>query len=152
MNEKYKVRVEHLKNENGWDYTKMDVYLVDASQNETFIISINRNIYFEFYLIIEDYKGTDWMLISENYHGGIGVVDLKTGIKYTYDPERDENDEPHTQYWCIGYSPSFDREKEQISIIGCYWACPYTVRTFDFSNPTSVPYPLVTEVDEEDSD
>lgn len=102
--------------------------------------------------------GVDYLVLSENYHGGYGVMNLATGEKAVYDPGagRKEGD-PHEEYWCWAGPVSHDPEKKELVIVGCYWACPYDHITFDFSNPMAPPYTILKdepepyEEDEEDA-
>jgi hypothetical protein len=90
--------------------------------------------------------GVDYLVLSENYHGGYGVMNLATGEKAVYDPGagRKEGD-PHEEYWCWAGPVSHDPEKKELVIVGCYWACPYDHITFDFSNPMAPPYAILKE-------
>ena len=95
----------------------------------------------------------DYLVLSENYHGGYGVMNLATGEKAVYDPETEDHEEG-TQFWCWAAGASHDPVKKELVIDGCYWAWPYELRTFDFSSPMSPPYPLlkVEELPEDDGD
>lgn len=95
--------------------------------------------------------GVDYLVISENYHGGYGVMKLLTGEKAIYDPAT-EGHEEGTQFWCWAAVSSHDPERKELVIDGCYWACPYDLTTFDFSSPMSPPYPIlkVEEVPEDE--
>lgn len=101
--------------------------------------------------------GVDYLVISEHYHGGYGVMNLATGEKALYDP-RDGRAEgaPREEYWCWAAPVSHDAEAKELIIAGCYWACPYDRITFDFSNPMSPPYAILREEpepeEEEDDD
>jgi hypothetical protein len=87
--------------------------------------------------------GQDYLLISENYHGGYGCVDLATGEKVVFEPENKKD-----QHWCWVAVNSHDAQAKTLRISGCYWACPFDVATVDFSNPMKLPYPVISVEDE----
>lgn len=91
----------------------------------------------------------DYLFCSENYHGGVSVFDLTNGHKVRYDPVSLESEAQ--QYWCFAVMESHDPVAKTLSVSGCYWAAPFSTRVFDVSNPLNVPWPLISEVYEDDS-
>ena len=89
--------------------------------------------------------GVDYLVLSEDYHGGYGVMNLLTGEKAVYTPEQDPA-LAGEEHWCWAAGVSHDPIARRLTISGCYWACPYERSTFDFSQPMSPPYPLLERV------
>lgn len=165
---KYRIEQTPVETKPGcWSY--VEAYITNM-QNMKVVATTKRNYSHLFYQFIEDYLGTDWLLISENYHGGYGVIDLQTEQKYVFDPEvapwylggtkgwkigkfierklplpyrfssRLARKFGWGENWCWVQVNNFDREKKTIEVEGCYWAWPYEIITFDFSDPRKLPY------------
>lgn len=92
--------------------------------------------------------GRNYLILSEDYHGGHGAMDLETGEKATFNPT--EGSDEGEQFWCWAGVESHDPVARALIVIGCYWGCPYERTTFDFSQPLSPPYPVlrVEEIDD----
>ncbi len=146
---KYKLVITPIDNGAGsWFYLDVGVYRVSDGH---LIGSTSRNYSNDHILHFVTQDGKDYLVISENYHGGYGVMDLETGEKAVYTPSKDPK-EKHQQFWCWAGGVSHDPEKKELVIAGCYWAAPYERITFDFSNPMSPPYRIIKIEDEEYED
>ncbi len=87
-------------------------------------------------------RGTDDYLLFQEMRGGPTVVDLVRGeVASYYDAE---DDFIWTDYHL---SPSGSR----LVVGGCYWACPWDLRVYDFSSPLSVPLPIFAHFEGDDS-
>ena len=79
-------------------------------------------------------RGDNDYLLFQELQGGPTVVDLIRGeVASYYDAE---DDFIWTDYHL---SPSGSR----LAVGGCYWACPWDMRVYDFSSPLSVPLPIL---------
>lgn len=142
---RYKLVVKTVTTgENTWSYLEVEVR---RTADDVLIGTTTRNysnpgIY---HFVTQD--GVDYLVLSENYHGGYGVMNLLTGEKAVYDPEEEGHPEG-TQFWCWAGGVRHDPQAKQLVIVGCHWACPYEWTTFDFSNPMSPPYPVLSVEDE----
>lgn len=173
----------------GWSCVKMEVF----DYCHDLVATTERNYTRPFLHFVEDHAGSDWLIVSENYHGGYGVIDLHTGERFIHDPTvppwylggklgrkvgyllRNHNwqvlkalrlhkTKVHdlvwkaierlgaSEYWCWDRCLAFDTEKHTLEIEGCYWAYPYEVVTYDFSDPRKVPYKILSRRDAEDED
>jgi hypothetical protein len=128
-----------------WNYTRGTVYKDDQE-----IADVQRN-YSQFpFSWIEGHKnGHDYLVCGEDYQGQT-VVELDTGKRVDYLPP--EAEKGHGFCWA-GHEPSPDGTL--LGVAGCYWACPYEARVYDFTDPMSPPYEVLFREDlgeEEDDD
>lgn len=98
-----------------------------------------------FHFIQQD--GKDYLILSENYHGGYGCMDLQTGEKMVFNPASLTS---HEQHWIWLAPAAHDPEAKTLTITGCYWAGPFEQKTFDFSHPLQAPYEELSCISEED--
>lgn len=141
----YKLVIKPQKTGQGtWDVLEVEVRRVI---DNTLIGTTTRNYPGSDILHFVSQDGEDYLVLSENYHGGHGVMNLTTGEKSHHDPQPTRKDK-HEQFWCWAAPVSHDPEARTLTISGCYWAAPYDHITFDFSNPMSPPYPILEIKDE----
>ena len=139
--DKYRIEVSHLENGEGH---KIDVY---GAVTGEIITTSTRNYHSALYGLIEDHAGSDWLFVSENYHGGMGAIDLKTGERFIFEPKPSYKGE---QFWCLAEFKQFYPEAQTVEIFGCFWTCPFSTRMLDFSDPRSPPYALISEIEEDE--
>jgi hypothetical protein len=79
----------------------------------------------------------DYLLFAEDLEGH-SVIDLTTRrvVGFSSPDER--------FIWAKIY-PSPDRTR--LAVVGCYWACPYEVAVYDFSEPMRLPLPVIARFD-----
>lgn len=152
---RFKLRIFlHVRDTRHWGKLRIEVW--DVAQNRQ-MGETTRNYGNDQILHFVQQDGVDYLVLSEDYHGGYGVMNLQTGEKAVYAPPKDPAN-PHEQFWCWAAPVSHDPAARQLRIEGCYWACPYEVATFDFSRPMAPPYPLLSmeyapgEEEEDDSE
>ena len=142
---RYKLIIERVPTGEGtWDHLEIEV--ISVSDNRT-IGKTTRNYPSHAIVHFVSQDGVDYLIISENYHGGYGVMNLLTGEKVLFTPKSKEMDK-YEQFWCWAAPVSHDPKSKQLVIAGCYWAAPYDHITFDFSNPMSPPYEVLKVEDE----
>lgn len=114
-------------------YTLGSVYL---NSNNELISEIQRD-YATFPLVfIENHaNGHDYLVCSEDTQGQT-VVELDTGKKASWVPTL-------AGFCWVDMTPS--PSGNLIAVDGCYWACPYEIKIFDFSNPLFPPFECLTE-------
>jgi len=79
----------------------------------------------------------EYLVCSEDFEGQT-VVDLTQRRMESYSSPDDRF------IWAEFYpSPS----KNKIAILGCYWACPYEVIVYDFTDPLDLPLKRIKEID-----
>ncbi len=75
-------------------------------------------------------EAADYLLFAEALEGGQSVFDLRS-LKFA---SYYNSNEPFI--WAQ-FHPSPNLQK--LAVIGCYWACPFEVVTYDFSTPLELP-------------
>lgn len=116
-----------------WDLTKVEIY----DQN------LNAKI-FEFFVndsrILHGWvtaNKVDYLVFAEDIFGGQSVADLTNRNLASYSP----NEEGFI--WTDFYlSP----DGKTLATIGCFWACPYVLKLFDFSDPMNLPLKEIKEI------
>lgn len=144
---RYKLVVTNFTTGPGtWNVTEGKVFRVDS---DTPIASIRRNYSAFPYLFIEQHaNGHDYLIGGENYQGQT-IIELDTGVKRGLLPE--EAKQGHGFCWG-GYT--YDPTTQLLLVDGCFWACPYEYRFYDFSDPVNKGWPQLELVpqDEETGD
>lgn len=113
------------KDQGGWSYTQGLVY-----EGDTLLFEVRRN-YFDFnYTWVEDHpNGHSYLVCGEDYQGQT-VLELDTG--------RRRDSIPTEEFLGWGFcwvGCRFEHLSQMLIVDGCYWACPYEYRFYDFSNP-----------------
>lgn len=81
-------------------------------------------------------NGNTYLLFSEDYHGGYGILDLKTGKKSVY--------KPSLGGFCWS-SMSVSESSGHAAVVGCFWAAPYEIRLYRIpEDPMQVPWELAS--------
>lgn len=124
---RYKLVVSKFQTKPGsWDYSQGKVYAIGSDEP---IGTIQRNYGAFPFLFIEDHEGHDYLVGGENYQGQT-VIQLDTGKKV--------NNLSHGHEKGFGFcwsSYEFNKQHKMLVVDGCYWACPYEIKLFDFSDP-----------------
>jgi hypothetical protein len=108
-----------------WTYTQGLVY-----EGDTVLFEVRRNYSsFPFEWIEDHPNGHSYLVNGEDYQGQT-VLELDTG--------RLLNLTPVGEFLGWGFcwaSYQFNRTSQILIVNGCYWACPYEFRFYDFSDP-----------------
>jgi hypothetical protein len=125
---KYRLVVTPVQTKPGcWNYSQGLVYAVG---NDTAIADFQRNYSSFPFLWVEDHvNGHSYVVGGEDYQGQT-VIELDTGKRRDHLPP--EAKEGHGFCW-VGMK--FRAEGSVLVVDGCYWACPYEFRFYDFSDP-----------------
>ncbi len=116
---------------NTWTYTRGRVRRVGSRK---VIADVKRNYGHFWYSWVQHSNGNEYLLCGEDYQGQT-VINLTRETISNFFP--DSGYDGHGFCWTAAY-PSPD--STIIAVDGCYWACPYEVVFFDFSNPDELPY------------
>lgn len=138
----YKLVVSNFKTIKGsWNYSRGTVFKKDS---DTPISVINRNYGSFPFTFVEAHKnGHDYLICGEDYQGQT-IIELDTGKRVDYLLKSAE--QGHGFCW-VNMTASPD--KQMLAVEGCFWACPYEIVFYDFSDPFNFPYP---ELDRKDYD
>lgn len=99
---------------------------------------IERNYHSFPFLFIENHpSGKSFFVAGADYQGQT-VIELDTGRRLDYLPE--EAAKGHAFCW---EDYLFDETSQLLVVDGCYWACPYMIRFYDFSDPMNNGWPEV---------
>lgn len=117
--------------ENTWAYSQGTI---KNSKNDKIVADIKRNFSHFWYSWIEHTNGNEYLLCGEDYQGQT-VVNLTKRTVKNYFPEA--GFDGHGFCWANAI-PS--KNSEILAVEGCYWACPYDIVFFDFTNPDELPF------------
>lgn len=119
-----------------WNYTLGQVYKIGPDGDKILISEIQRNYCSFPYVFVENHaNGHDYLVCGEDYQGQT-IVELDTGEKASWVPVMGG-------FCWVNMMPS--PSGNLIAVDGCYWACPYEIKIFDFSNPLKVPFECYTD-------
>jgi hypothetical protein len=129
---RYSLQVtEYTAGPESWNYTRG---VVLCSATATVVADVKRN-YGIFWFAWVQRQGKEYLLCGEDYQG-YNVIDLDAEVNVlTFPPEAYKG---LGFCWAAAYpSPSGDT----VAVEGCYWACPYDLVFYDFTNPMRSPLP-----------
>ena len=119
--------------EPNWDLTKVEIY--DQYQDEKlFDFFVNDSQFFHAWLTKNN---TDYLICAEDIFGGQTIVDLTNHKIVGYSPNEDG-------FIWVNFHLSPDRKI--LATIGCYWACEYVIKLFDFNDPMNLPLREIKEI------
>jgi hypothetical protein len=119
------------------DITKIEIYTGDE---KIFSFCINDGRFFYSWLVKEN---NEWLICAEDIFGGQTLVDLKNRKMAGYSPDEDG---------FIWTDFHLSPHGNLLATIGCYWACPYVIKLFDFSTPLNLPLKEIKEFELLDND
>lgn len=131
--EKYSLVIDNYTTQKGcWNYSRGQIFNKETC---ALIADIKRNYSAFPFSWAEDHpNGHSYLICGEDYQGQT-IIELDTGKRKNYLPL-----DAHNGFgfcWAEHY-PSPD--KKRLAVIGCYWACPYELIIYDFSDPMNLPY------------
>ena len=119
--------------EPNWDLTKVEIYNQNTNQ-KLLAFFVNESRFFHGWLTKQN---IEYLVCTEDIFGGQTIVDL-------------------TNQKIVGYSPNEDGfiwtdfhlspDGNTLATIGCYWACSYVIKLFDFTNPMNLPLTELKEI------
>jgi hypothetical protein len=136
---KFILEIRHYNHEEGirrYNYTKG---IVTDSDHK--IIDIIYRNYDPFLFSWVEVNGTEYLLCGLDYQG-YSIVNLSNNESKHYVPEEAYKG----QGFCWAEIIYF-QQKKLIVVDGCYWAYPYELVFYDFSNPMNVPFKDVFRVE-----
>lgn len=126
-----------------WSYTQGLIYNADKVEP---LFEVQRNYSSFPYSWIEHPNGHEYLVCGADYQGQT-VLELDTGNRKDFIPEEAKKGEG---FCWVQYR--FDAASKVLVVAGCYWACPYEYKFYDFSNPMTGWPEIITENDNVDDD
>ena len=115
------------------EYTKAEVY--DQNSNEKlFDFFVNESHFFHGWLTKNN---IEYLICAEDIFGGQTIVDLTNRKMVGFSPNEDG---------FIWTDFQLSPDGKTLATIGCYWACPYVIKLFDFTDPMTLPLPEIKEI------
>ena len=115
------------------DLTKVEVY-EQIPNEKVFDFFINESRFFHAWLTKNN---IDYLICAEDIFGGQTVVDLTNRKMVGYSPNEDG---------FIWTDFHLSPDGKTLATIGCYWACPYVIKLFDFTDPMTLPLTEIKEI------
>lgn len=142
LSEKYKLETEEYrqtKQDVNWVVTLAKVF--DHNLEKPLFEFFADNDHFFHKWLIRD--GKEYFVCAETLCGGQTIIDVSHGMMESYCPQEDGF------IWTDFYISPNGRK---LAIIGCYWACPYEIKVYDFANPLALPLPEIETIPLLDND
>ena len=116
-----------------WSVTKVEIF-ENESNEMAFLFFCNDDQFFYSWLYHDD---TEYFICAEDIFGGQTIIDLTKRKMVSYSPNEDGF------IWTdFHLSPN----GKYLATIGCYWACPFVIKLFDFTNPLNLPLKEIKEI------
>jgi len=120
----------YTSDQHTWEYSRG---VVRRTSDLTVVADVKRNYGSFWHAWVPHMNGNEYLLCGEDYQG-YNVVELQSGRNHVCFPE--EAFSGGGFCWAAVH-PSLGGLT--LAVDGCYWACPYDLVFFDFSNPMEVP-------------
>lgn len=137
---KFRIEATNLSfKESNYDLTKIEIIDIIKTQ-KIFEFYVNDSNFFHSFLSLNN---IDYLICAEDIYVGQTVIDLTNRIMKSHSTNEDGF------IWTDFYlSPN----GKKLATVGCYWACPYVIKLFDFSEPMNLPLNEIKEIDLLDND
>ena len=133
------VEYKQDKAELNWEVIKVQIYDLRVNQI-IFVFFVNSSEFFYGWI---DKENIEYFICAEDIFGGQTIIDLTNRKMSSYSPEKEGF------IWCdFHLSP----DGKTLATIGCYWACPFEIKIFDFSDPMNLPLKEIKEIELLDND
>jgi hypothetical protein len=124
---------EQTKPDVNWCVTKVSVFEI-SNHEKIFEFFVNDSSFFHGWV---KKHGTEFLICAEDIFGGQTVIDLTNRKMASFSPDEDG------YIWTeFHLSPNGN----YLATIGCFWACPYVIKVFDFQNPLDLPLKEIKEI------
>lgn len=136
-NEKFRLETSNYhqaKNDVNWDVTKVEIF--DNQSNETLFEFFSSDGGF-FHSWLET-KDVEYLICAEDLFGGQTIIDLTNKKMSSFSENQDG---------FIWTEFHLSPDGKTLAIIGCFWACPFVIKLYDFRNPLELPLREIKEVE-----
>jgi len=117
-----------------WDVTRVEIFTT-KSGDKIFDFFTNDGSFFYSWLIKNN---CEYLICAEDLFGGQTVIDLTNQKMQSY--SSNEDGFIHSDF-------HFSPDGNILAVIGCYWACPFIIKLFDFTNPFNLPFREIKEIE-----
>jgi len=125
--------------EPNWDLTKVEIY--DQNKHSKILeFFVNERRFFYGWVTKNNFE---YLICAEDIFGGQTIVDLTNSKIAGYSPNEDG---------FIWTDFHLSPDEKTLATIGCFWACPYVIKLFDFSDPINLPLKEIREIELLDND
>ena len=125
--------------EPNWDLTRVQIF--ELSSNEKIFDFFSNDGHFFFSWL--ETNSIEYIVCAEDLCGGQTIVDLTNKEMSGFSTGDDG---------FIWTDFHLSPDGKTLATIGCYWACPYVIKIFDFTNPLSLPLSELKEIELLDND
>lgn len=134
----YELEISSYSTQPGaWEFTRG---IARSTSDQSVIADVKRNFSDFWHAWVPHPNGHEYLLCGEDYQG-YSVINLGTGVHHRYFADEAHNGMGFC--WAEAY-PSPDGTI--VAVEGCYWACPYELVFFDFSDPERLPLPEIERI------
>jgi hypothetical protein len=131
------VQSEYSNGLNSWGYSRGRVINLESGIE---IYDVKRNFGRFWHTWVSHENGNEYLLCGEDYQGYL-VINLTEGKINTHFPK--EGYSGGGFCWAnVLASP----DRKTLAVEGCFWACPYELVLYDFSDPDTLPLPELKRV------
>jgi hypothetical protein len=121
------------KEDVNWNITKVEIY--DNQSLEMIFSFFGNDDRFFYEWLTKD--RIDYLICAEDLFGGQTVIDLTNRKLESFSPSEDG---------FIWTDFHLSPDGKTLATIGCHWACPYVIKTYDFQNPLILPLKELNEL------
>ena len=133
------IEYQQSKPDVNWTVTEVKVFN-KKTKKIIFEFFTDYHSFFHDWLIKEE---AEYLIGAEVLCGGQTIIDLSNGKMNSYCPPEDGF------IWTDFFlSPS----GHKLATIGCFWACPYEIRIYDFRHPLTLPLQEIEVISIQDTD
>jgi hypothetical protein len=115
------------------DLTKIEIFDQEPDE-KIFNFFVNDSHFFYGWVTANK---VEYLICAEDIFGGQTVVDLTNRKMNGYSPNEDG---------FIWTDFHLSPDNKTLATIGCYWACRYSIKLFDFSEPLNLPLKEINEI------
>jgi hypothetical protein len=116
-----------------WDLTKIEIFEQATNERIFDFFSNDGQFYFSWLAT----NNIEYVVCAEDLCGGQTIIDLTNKKMAGYSTGDDG-------FIWTDFHLSPDGKK--LATIGCYWACQFVIKLFDFTNPLTLPLPELKEI------
>jgi hypothetical protein len=128
------VTTNYWSKDSNWNLTRVEL-LSESNGEKLFDFFTNDDQFFFSWLK----KGNcEYFICAEDLYGGQTIIDLTNKTMASYSPNDDG---------FIWTDFHLSPDGRTLATIGCFWACPFQIKLYDFNNPMALPLKELNQID-----